>query len=108
LTNNHLLIGRKQLIFSDYDLITVNKQTKRENTFWKMEAVVPWQELIMLIEPREYKVSKKYGRPPYPLTTMPQIHLLQQWYSLHDPATEEALTKLATMRCFAGIELMGD
>jgi IS5 family transposase len=30
---------------------------------------------------------------------------LQQWYSLSDPAMEEALIEVPTMRRFAGIEL---
>jgi len=73
-----------------------------------MKAVVPWAALIALIEPHYPKVSKKGGRPPYPLTTMLRIHLLQQWYSLGDPATEEALIEVPTMRRFAGIELIND
>jgi IS5 family transposase len=37
-----------------------------------MEAVVPWQaliDLIDLIEPHYPKASKKGGRPPYSLAT---------------------------------------
>ena len=73
-----------------------------------MEEVVPWQALIALIEPHYPKASKKGGRPPYPLATMLRIHLLQQWYSLSDPAMEEALIEVPTMRRFAGIELISD
>ncbi|TWB95133.1 hypothetical protein FB106_102170 [Synechococcus sp. Ace-Pa] len=40
-----------------------------------MEEVVPWQSLIDLIEPSHPKTSKKGGRPPYPLATMPRIHI---------------------------------
>ena len=39
---------------------------------------------------------------------MLRIHLLQQWYSLSDPAMEEALIEVPTMRRFAGIELISD
>jgi transposase len=39
---------------------------------------------------------------------MLRIHLLQQWYSLSDPAKEEALIEVSTMRRFAGIELISD
>jgi IS5 family transposase len=39
---------------------------------------------------------------------MLRIHLQQQWYSLSDPAMEEALIELPTMRRFAGIELISD
>ena len=41
-----------------------------------MEVVVPWQELIGLIEAHYPKASKKGGRPPYPLVTMLRIPLL--------------------------------
>jgi len=73
-----------------------------------MEAVVPWQALIDLIEPYHPKTSHKCGRPPYLLATMLRIHLQQQWYSLSDPAMEEALVEVPTMRRFAGIDLISD
>ncbi len=37
---------------------------------------------------------------------MPRIHLLQQWYSLSDPAMEEALIEGPTMLRLADIELI--
>jgi IS5 family transposase len=98
----------KQLGFSDYELTTAKKQTKREKFLSEMEVVVPWPALIALIEPQYPKASKKGGRPPYPLATMLRVHLLQQWYSLSDPAMEEALIEVPTMRRFAGIELISD
>ena len=39
---------------------------------------------------------------------MLRIYHLQQWYSLSDPAMEEALIEVPTMRRFAGIELISD
>jgi IS5 family transposase len=71
-------MGGKQLGFSDYELSTAKKQTKREKFLSEMEVVVPWQALIVLIEPHYPKASKKGGRPPYPLATMLRVHLLQQ------------------------------
>lgn len=74
-----------------------------------MEVVVPWDALMALIEPLYPKISsKKGGRPPYPLATMLRIHLLQQWYSLSDPAMEEALIEVSRMCRFAGIDLISD
>ena len=101
-------MGGKQLGFSDYEQTTAKKQTKREKFLAEMELVVPWDALIGLIEPHYPKTSKKGGRPPYPLATMLRIHLLQQWYSLSDPAMEEALIEVPTMRRFAGIDLISD
>jgi IS5 family transposase len=102
------VIGGKQLGFTDYELTTAKKRTKREKFLAEMEAVVPWQALIDLIEPHYPKTSKKGGRPPYLLATMLRIHLLQQWYSLSDPAMEEALIEVPTMRRFVGIDLISD
>ena len=63
-------MGGKQLGFSDYEITTAKKQTKREKFLSEMEVVVPWQALLDLIEPHYPKTSKKGGRPPYPLATM--------------------------------------
>ena len=73
-----------------------------------MEKVVPWKALLDLIEPHYPKTSSKGGRPPYPLATMLRIHLLQQWYDLSDPAMEDALIEVPTMRRFAGIDMISN
>jgi transposase, IS5 family len=73
-----------------------------------MDQVVPWGALIELIEPHYPKTGSKGGRPPYPLATMLRIHLMQQWYSLSDPAMEDALIEVPTMRRFAGIDMLSD
>jgi IS5 family transposase len=39
---------------------------------------------------------------------MLRIHLLLQWYDLSDPAMEDALIEVATMRRFAGIDPITD
>ena len=101
-------MGGKQLGFSDYEQTTARKRTKRERFLTQMEAVVPWRALIALIEPCYPKTGSKGGRPPYPLETMLRIHLMQQWYDLSDPAMEDALIEVPTMRRFAGIDLISE
>jgi IS5 family transposase len=101
-------VGGKQLGFGDYEQTTARKRTKRERFLAQMEAVVPWKALIDLIEPFYPKTSSKGGRPAYPLATMLRIHLMQQWYDLSDPAMEDALIEVPTMRRFAGIALISD
>jgi IS5 family transposase len=39
---------------------------------------------------------------------MLRIHLMQQWYDLSDPAMEDALIEVPTMRRFAGIDLINE
>ena len=85
-------MGGKQLGFSDYELTTAKKQTKREKFLSEMDVVVPWQALIALIEPHYPKASKKGGRPPYPLATMLRVHLLQQWYYLSEASRIDVTT----------------
>ena len=101
-------MGGKQLGFGDYEQSTAKKQTKREKFLAEMEQVVPWQPLIDLIETFYPKKGSKGGRPPFPLETMLRIHLMQHWYSLSDPAMEDALIEVPTMRRFAGIDLISE
>ncbi len=68
-----------------------------------MERVVPWSALQAQIAPHYPKAGR--GRHPYPLETMLRIQLLQQWYALSDPAMEEALYEIVSMRQFAGVQL---
>ena len=67
-----------------------------------MEAVVSWSRTLKLIEPHYPKAGK--GRQPKPLETMLRIYFLQQWYGLSDPAAEESLYDIESMRRFAKLE----
>jgi IS5 family transposase len=93
----------KQLSFSDAEYGGKRKRTRREVFLGEMDRAIPWGELEGLIEPHYPKVGG--GRPPYALSTMLRIHCLQQWYGLSDPAMEEALYEIASMRQFAGLSL---
>jgi len=79
------------------------KPTKREKFLAEMERVVPWKELYALIEPFYPKAGK--GRPPVGLERMLRIHFLQSWFNLSDPAAEEALYDMESLRRFVGIDL---
>ena len=92
-----------QMSFSDFEYAGKRKQTRRERFLAEMEQVVPWSGLVALIEPHYSKAGG--GRKPYPLDTMLRIHLLQNWFSLSDPAMEEALYEITSMRQFARLTL---
>lgn len=96
-----------QLTFGDAEYNGKRKQTRREVFLAEMDQVVPWKELLMLIEPH-YPRSGQPGRQPYPLETMLRIHFLQQWYALSDPGAEEALYDTLSMRHFARIGGLDD
>ncbi|MBU6502232.1 MAG: IS5 family transposase [Burkholderiales bacterium] len=71
------------------DLNLQPKRTRKREFLGEMNYVVPWAELVALIEP--HAPAGKTGRPPFAMLTMLRIHFLQQWFGLSDPAMEEAL-----------------
>ena len=93
----------KQLSFGDAEYTAKRKQTRREVFLAEMDQIVPWKSLLSLIEPF-YPVAGR-GRHPYPIATMLRIHLMQNWFGLSDPAMEEALYEVASMRRFAHLSL---
>jgi IS5 family transposase len=93
-----------QMSFGDAEYRGKRKQTRREKFLAEMEQVVPWDSLLGLIEPF-YPVAGR-GRHPYPIATMLRVHLMQNWFSLSDPAMEEALYEIASMRQFARLTLI--
>ena len=96
----------KQITFALIAYTHKKVTTKREAFLNEMERVVPWSRLLKLIEPYYPKAGN--GRPPMPMETMLRIYFLQQWYSLSDPAAEEALYDIESMRRFAQLELLDD
>ena len=92
-----------QISFSDAEYAGKRKKTRREVFLAEMEAVVPWKALLDLIEPH-YPMAGR-GRRPYPLASMLRVHLMQNWFALSDPAMEEALYEIASLRAFAHLSL---
>ena len=79
------------------------RPSRREQFLQTMELVVPWSELVALIEPFYPKVGK--GRQPVGLAIMLRIYFLQHWFSLSDPGAEDALYDSPALRSFAGVDL---
>jgi IS5 family transposase len=79
------------------------KPTRRDAFLAEMQTLVPWSDLVTLIEPHYPKAGN--GRPPIGLERMLRIHLLQHWFNLADVACEEALYDSAALRAFVGIDL---
>ena len=82
-----MLMKQISLVAAGFEL--VNKRTRKREFLGEMNLVVPWAELVGLIEP--HAPTGKTGRPPFAVATMLRIHFMQQWFSLSDPAMEEAL-----------------
>lgn len=69
-----------------------SRRTRKRVFLEEMDRVVPWQELVALIEiePR-YWGKASTGRPPFACELMLRIHFLQQWFGHSDPAMEGSL-----------------
>lgn len=79
------------------------KTTRREKFLAEMDRIVPWGDLCALIAPKYLKSVG--GRPAKDLEMMLRIYFLQQWFSLSDPAVEDALYDSLAMRRFVGLDL---
>ena len=75
------------------------KKTRKQVFLGQMDQMVPWTALVELIAP--YYPEGKTGRPPFSLTTMLRVHFMQQWFTLSDPAMEEAFFDTPLYREFA-------
>ena len=78
------------------------KKTRKREFLEEMEQVVPWAELVSLIAP--YYPEGRNGRPPFALETMLRTHFMQQWFTLSDPAMEEAFFDTPLYREFAQLQ----
>ncbi|MFC6281111.1 MULTISPECIES: IS5 family transposase [Polaromonas] len=92
-----------QISFADAEYAGKRKKTRREVFLEEMDVVVPWRVLLKIIEPH-YPVAGR-GRRPYALESMLRVHLMQNWFALSDPAMEEALYEIASLRSFARLNL---
>lgn len=89
--------------FSDLAYKNKKKVTRKQRFLEKMDGILPWK---LLLEPilSKYPKSGK-GRRPIPARVMLRIYLMQQWYGLSDPAMEESLYDVESMRRFAGVSM---
>jgi len=78
------------------------KKTRKREFLEDMEQVVPWGALVERIAP--YYPEGRKGRPPFSLETMLRVHFMQQWFTLSDPAMEEAFFDTPLYREFAKLQ----
>lgn len=96
----------EQRTFASVAWTQKGKVTRRERFLAEMDAVIPWGELLALIEPHYPKAGN--GRQLLGLEKMLRTYFLQQWFNLSDPQAEDALYDSESMRRFAPIELGDD
>ena len=69
----------------------------------QMNQVVPWSEVLALVEPVYPKAGN--GRQRVGLAIMLRAYFLQQWFGLPDPGMEEAFYESAVLERFAAVNL---
>lgn len=67
----------------------MTKLTRADRFLEEMNRVVPWAELIAVVEP--HWGGAKTGRKATELALLLRMHCLQLWYNLSDPALEDAV-----------------
>ncbi len=92
-----------QKTFASVDFSKFAKTTKRQVFLQHMDSIMPWNDLLQLIEP--FYPKSEGGRPAISLEKMLRIHFLQHWFSLSDPGAEESIHDSKSMREFAKIDL---
>jgi IS5 family transposase len=96
----------QNLTFASLAYDNKKRKTRRELFLEEMNRVIPWLEITQIIEPFYPKAGN--GRQPMPLTRMLRIYFMQQWYGMSDPAMEDALYDIESMRRFAEIDIAVD
>ena len=95
----------KQISLATIGFELVTKRTRKRVFLDEMNLVVPWTELVGLIDPfASSGTTAKGGRPAFAVETMLRIHFLQQWFGLSDPAMEKALHDVSLYCEFARLD----
>lgn len=95
-----------QISFTDVEYSNRKRKTKRDNFLECMDEIIPWDEVVALIEPYYYKNNR--GRKAIPIERMFRMYLLQQWYTLSDEALEDAIYDSYAMRKFMKLNFTED
>lgn len=94
-----------QVTFSDLEYQHKKKKTRREVFLERMDTLIPWDKLERRI--RRHYPKRGRGRPPYPLNVMLRVHCVQIFYNLSDPAMEDMLYEIDSVRRFVGLKITG-
>ena len=94
----------KQISLATTGFELATKRTRKRIFLDEMNLVVPWAELVKLIQPFAPAARTQGGRPAFAVETMLRIHFLQQWFGLSDPAMEEALHDISLYCEFAKLD----
>ena len=77
------------------------RRTRRAEFLDRMDSVVPWADLLALVEPPGPTAGRR-GRQPWPAETPPGTRPARCWPDLSDVAYEDACHDSPSVRDFAG------
>ena len=92
-----------QRSFSDLAYDNKKKVTRKERFLNEMDNIIPWDLLLSAIAAK--RINHPVGRPLTPNNVLLRCYFMQQWYGLSDPAMEDSLYDVESMRRFAGVTL---
>jgi transposase, IS5 family len=93
-------MNQNSLSQTGFELST--KRTRKRIFLDEMQRIIPWDILVGMVA--KHAPNAANGRPPFPVAVMLRIHFMQQWFTLSDPAMEEALHDVLIYREFAGLD----
>lgn len=95
---------KTQTSFSDLEYAGKKKMTRRDRFLGDIEAVTPWHDLVVVIEPH-YPKGEGRGRPPMGVERMLRMYIAQQCFGLSDEGIEDAIYDSQAIRRFVGVDL---
>ena len=81
---------------ADLGLNLTTKRTRKRAFLDEMNRVVAWAALVESVSSHSPVGTR--GRPPFAVEAMLRVHFMQQWFTLSDPAMEEALHDVPLFR----------
>ena len=94
-----------QKSFAELEYDNKKRKTRREKFLERMDSLIPWTKLERKV--RRHYPKRGRGRAPYPLSVMLRVHCVQLFYNLSDPAMEDMLYEIESVRRFVGLRLSG-
>ena len=89
------------------DYLLGRRRTKK--TFLdEINEIIDWKPIQTFLNKKLKRKANAIGNPAYPALPMFKILLLQRWYNLSDPATEQALLDRLSFIRFTGFSIEDD
>ena len=95
------MASSRQTSFAQVEWEGRARRTRRAEFLDQMDSVVPWADLLALVEPLRPTAGRR-GRQPWPAETLLRMHLVQCWPDLSDAACEDACYDSLSVRDFVG------